>query len=303
MNSSFTTQTVGDHALELRLADVCLLRYVFRPETPERESPKPYGHPIATRGGNLLTGFRPNDHPWHHALALTLTLVDGQNFWGGPTWNPDSGYTWRENHGRQVHEAWETQQTDGGRARWVERLSWRAAQGEILLRETRSLRFTLIDTDPRHPAWALRWRSTLANATDRALRLSHYHAEGLAGSNYTGLVFRGARDLLANTADTSTGIVGPAGENAAQLHGQSTPWIAMRCSHDGDPGARSTIVFVNHQPAGGAWFLRPTLPAAAFCFHHPGATALDAGSRLELEHTLIFADGDADPGALAEGEE
>src|SRR6185503_13810634 len=83
-----------------------LWRYVYLSGAPANEAPRPYAHPIWSPAGDVLTNFRPNDHPWHHGLSLTITSVDGVNFWGGPTHQAADGYQWRHDHGTQVHRAW-----------------------------------------------------------------------------------------------------------------------------------------------------------------------------------------------------
>ncbi|WP_442890538.1 DUF6807 family protein [Congregicoccus parvus] len=291
----------GPESVEVWCRDAMLFRYVCSPETPGNESTRPYAHPVRSLAGRTLTNHRPNDHPWHHALSFTLTLVDGTNFWGGPTWSPETGYAWQSNHGTQKHAAWLTLEVEeaSGEALLRESVHWHGPQGELLVRETRTLRARILGPLDLEPAWCLRWHARLENATARTLRLSHYHAEGLAGSHYTGLFFRGARDLIANTADTSTGVIGPRGEDAAALHGTATTWMAMRCSHDGAPEARSTLVFVARRPSRATWFVRPALPATGFVFHHPDAHELAPAETLELDHALVVADGVAPPATLA----
>src|SRR6184192_3115530 len=83
-----------------------LWRYVYGPTTPANEAPRPYAHPVCSLRGDVLTNFRPVDHPWHHGLSLTLTSIGDVNFWGGPTYRAGEGYRWRQNHGMQIHRAW-----------------------------------------------------------------------------------------------------------------------------------------------------------------------------------------------------
>ena len=279
-------------ALELRHephrhVDVCLeggallWRYVYGPRTPGNEAPRPYAHPVCSLAGDVLTNFRPNDHPWHHGLSLTLTSVDGVNFWGGPTHRAADGYAWRDDHGTQVHRAWHVLTA----ARLEEALDWcDPKSGRVLLHERR-----VLQTEIAADAWALGWTSELFNVAGHDLTLGNYHALGrLAGSHYTGLQFRGARDLLDDHGDAAIGIMaegGLAGE--AAVHGAAAHWMEWATQHDGSL-RRTRIRFEN--PAGPLpWFVRAKHPIAAFAFHREHPQLLSAGGRLRLDHRLTFA--------------
>jgi len=257
-----------------------LWRYVYAPGTPANESPRPFAHPVRSLAGDVLTNFRPNDHPWHHALSLTLTSVDGVNFWGGPSHRAADGYQWRDDHGAQVHRAWLSLTAE----RLEERLDWcEPKSGREFLHEHRVLKTTLAPA-----AWSLRWTSELLNVTGHDLALGNYHAlGGLAGSHYTGLQFRGARELLDEHGDAAIGLTadgGLAGE--AAVHGAAARWMEWSCQHDGTL-RRTRIRFEN--PGGLlSWFVRPKNPLAAFAFHREHIHALPAGGTLRLEHVLTF---------------
>ncbi len=42
---------------------------------------RPYFHPVNTTRGQLLTDYKPVDHPWHHGLWFSWKYVNGVNFW------------------------------------------------------------------------------------------------------------------------------------------------------------------------------------------------------------------------------
>jgi hypothetical protein len=264
-------------------AGALLWRYVYAPEVPANEAPRPYAHPVRSLAGDTLTNFRPNDHPWHHALSLALTSVDGVNFWGGPTHTAGAGYRWQENHGVQRHCDWAVVTPE----RLEQTLEWCEPKAdEVLLRERRVLQTALIAG-----GWTLQWTSELQNATGRALVLGNYHSlGGLAGSHYTGLQFRGARDLLDEHGDATIGMRAEgdlAGE--AAVHGAPARWMEWSCQHDTSL-RRTRIRFEN--PAGPLpWFVRAKNPLAAFAFHREHPQSLAAGGQLRLDHLLTFASG------------
>jgi hypothetical protein len=260
-----------------------LWRYVYAPATPANEATRPFAHPVCSLAGDVLTNFRPNDHPWHHALSLTLSSVDGVNFWGGPTYAPEGGYQWRDNHGAQLHRAWISLAPE----RLEERLAWcEPKSGHELLHEHR-----VLETSLSQDAWSLRWTCELVNATGRELVLGNYEAlGGLTGSHYTGLQFRGARDLLvaAEHGDPTGGVTsegGRAGE--AAVHGTPARWMEWTAQHDGS--LRRTRIRFENPEAPLPWFVRPKLPLAAFAFHREKAQLLPSGGTLRFAHVLTFS--------------
>ena len=67
-----------DSHMDLVHDDVTLFSYVYRSQVPAYESPRPYFHPLRTRGGKIVSGFRPHDHRWHHGLSMTCAHLSGQ---------------------------------------------------------------------------------------------------------------------------------------------------------------------------------------------------------------------------------
>lgn len=273
---------VGADAVELRQADRLLLRYVYLPATPGDESPRPYAHPVRTLAGAELTNFRPNDHRWHHGLSFTINHVSGVNFWGGATYRRGETYQMRGDHGHQRHVAWR----ECTAQRLVHTLEWCSGSGEVLLREERTLTPRLDSAT----AWSLHWQAVLTNVAGRALTLGNYHShDGLVGAHYTGLQFRGARELLDEHGDTAIGIFaegGLAGE--AAVHGAAAHWMEWRGQKDTSL-QRVLVRFTN--PSGPLhWFVRRHNPLAAFPFHYDRDLDLAPAAQLTIDHLLTFAD-------------
>lgn len=285
MKNSFQLISLeNEGAVELRRAEGgLLLRYVYLPKTALTESPRPYAHPINTLRGDLLTLFRPNDHPWHHALSFTLTSVSGHNFWGGGSYRKDDGYKYRGDQGTQQHEAW----IEKSASRLAHTLAWCAgADGDVLLKEERSLTFSSVSDQ----AWSLRWQGTLVNVSGKTLQLGHYHStHGLVGSHYSGLQFRGARALLDDHGDTTIGISGEGGlQGEAAVHGAPVSWIEWQGQRD-ESLHRVAIRFDN---AGRRLhgFVRRSYPLASFPLNFAEDQPLAAGESFSVDHTLTFID-------------
>lgn len=257
-----------------------LWRYVYGPTTPANEATRPYAHPVCSLAGDVLTNFRPNDHPWHHGLSLTLSSVEGVNFWGGPTYGAADGYQWRDNHGAQIHRAWTALTAE----QLEETLDWcEAKSGRVLFHERRVLTTTLAAG-----AWTLGWSSELLNVAGHDLVLGNYHAVGgLDGSHYTGLQFRGARELLDEHGDAAIGVTSDGGRmGEAAVHGTTAPGMEWNCQHDGS--LRRTRVRFENRGDPIPWFVRPKLPLAAFSFHREKTHTVTAGGSLRLQHRLTF---------------
>lgn len=281
MSAGLTLHHEPERFVEIGLAEGPLLwRYYHVSRAPGNEAPRPFAHPVCSLGGDVLTNFRPNDHPWHHGLSLTLTSVDGTNFWGGPSYLAGEGYQWRNDHGVQVHRAWLGLEA----ARLEETVDWcEPKMGRVLLHEHRVLQTALV-----FEGWSLRWTSVLRNVAGRPLTLGNYHAlGGLAGSHYTGLQFRGARDLLDEHGDSAIGIRaegGRAGE--AAVHGTEASWMEWSCQHDGT--LRRTRIRFESLTGPLPWFVRAKNPLAAFAFQREHPQSLPAGAMLRLDHLLTF---------------
>ena len=274
----------GDRAVEIhRSGGGLLLRYVYRPDTALDESTRPYAHPVCTLAGEALTNFRPNDHRWHHGLNFTINCVAGHNFWGGGTYRKADGYQWRNDHGTQHHTAWLEQ----GAGQLVHTLDWRAgAAGELLLQEQRSLTFALLSPQ----AWSLRWAATLKNVSSRTLALGQYYSnQGLAGSHYSGLQFRGARDLLDDHGDATIGVFAEGNlSGEATVHGAAAHWMEWRGQKDMTQRHVTLRFASNTGPF--HCFVRRHHPLAALPFQYELDQPLTAGATLAIDYTLTFTD-------------
>lgn len=273
----------------VELDGVELARYVYLPDHPQLESPKPYFHPLRTLAGDVVSCYRPWDHLWHKGLQLALPHVDrvgggdevpGTNFWGGPTFVRDRGYTQLPNNGAQEHVAVDDPDAGPGAA-FAHRLDWRTEQGAVWLTEQRSWRVRTITG-----AWTLRFDSRLRNASGRTLRFGSPTTHGRPAAGYGGLFWRGPRSF------TGGAVLSPAGEGAENLMGERAPWLAYVGRHDGETRT-STICFVDdpaNPRAPTPWFVR-SQPYAAVCpapFFDEELDLAD-GDTLSLGYDLVVA--------------
>jgi len=221
-----------DHALgrsvTVSAGGVGLFTYVYRPDTPRLESPKPYLHPIRTLAGDVVSLFRPHDHVWHKGIAWSLPNVGPQNFWGGPTFVRDKGYVQLDNNGTMAHCSLSlTADTI------VEELDWLTSDGARWFTEHRRIVLSIVDE-----AWSLTFTTAMTNVSGAEIRLGSPTTEGRPNAGYGGLMWRGPRSF------TGGEVIAPDDTGGDDLMGVRAPWLAFRGRHDGH-GRTSTLVFVD----------------------------------------------------------
>ena len=276
-----------DTAVEARWDGTTLFRYVYRPDEPQLESPRPYLHPVRTLSGDLVTEYRPDDHPWHKGIAWSLPNVGTENFWGGPTYRRTDGYIQLSNNGAMRHDGFETVSVPAagdGVAHLDERLSWVTEAGETWFTERRRIAVTAW---PDEAAWVCGFEFTMRNVSGRPVRIGSPTTEGRENAGYGGLFWRGPRSF------TYGRVVTPDGTGGDELMGWRGPWMAFA-------GPESTLIF-RDSPANfshpGQWFVRSTpfacvCPAPFFAAEHE----VPAGSPLTLRYDVVVADDPLDPG-------
>ncbi|MEV4110472.1 PmoA family protein [Nonomuraea sp. NPDC049695] len=274
-----------DREVTVAAGDVDLFTYVYRPDTPVLESPKPYLHPIRTLGGRLVSLFRPHDHVWHKGIAWSLPHVGEHNFWGGPTYVHGKFYVQLENNGSATHREMTALTAGGGRAEIAHTLDWTSQAGAPVIEERRSLSAQVLD----EATWALVFETEMTNVSGGTLAFGSPTTKGRENAGYGGLFWRGPRSFTNGT------IQSPAGAGGDELRGTRAEWFGFRGRHD-ETGDHSTIVVVDaasnpqHPPQ---WFARSEdfaclCPAPFFSEE----VELPDGESLRFRYAVVIADGD-----------
>jgi hypothetical protein len=263
-------------AVRLRLGGFAVAEYVVEPAVDRTLSPRPYLHPVRTLGGVVVTDALPDDHRWHLGASLAVQDVAGSNLWGGRTYVRGSGYTWREDHGRIVHEGFTARADD----RLEQRLRWCDPAGATLFDEQRELHARPLPG--RTDAWALAVSYTLSAPPGRDVMLGSPATNGRpGGAGYGGFFWRAAPGSEPPRVFTATAT----GEE--EVNGATDPWVALV-----SPAPRPyTLVFVG-LGKGDHWFVRSTMypgVCAAFAFARPKLVV--AGTSLAGHHKVLVADG------------
>jgi hypothetical protein len=290
----------GDTAVTAVWEDLELFRYVYLPDDPQLESPRPYFHPVRTLAGDAVTLYRPHDHVWHKGIALSLPNVGPENFWGGPTFRAGR-YVQEHNDGAMRHEGFDSLSHDGwdvggekdGVVRLAERLTWVTESGQTPVAERRRIAATVWPADS---AWLLAFETTLVNTSGADIVIGSPTTEGRPDAGYGGLFWRGPRSFTGGT------VVTPDGTGGDELMGARGPWLGFAGRHDGLSRA-STLVF-RDAPGNfsypSQWFVRST-PYACLCPapFFDTACPFAAGASLTLRYDIVIADGELDPAGCA----
>lgn len=272
-----------------------LMTYVYRPDPEPFESRKPYVHPLRTLSGRLVTGYRPSDHRWHKGLQMTASHLSGQNFWGGNSYVHGEGYLpLPDRIGCMRHDGFDAVGVAGNRLTMRERLTWIENGGAEWARERRTL--TVHSVEPADGSWALDWSIHLTNTRPEPLRFGSPTTAGRQAAGYTGLHWRGPRDLTGGDVVRPDGHGGAGEAGAADMMGRAAPWLAFTGEHDGVE-AHSTLVFA-HAPENEAavspshWFVRsePT-PTVALSWAFFEEFTLPSGAAFSYRYRIVVADG------------
>ncbi|MEV6343203.1 PmoA family protein [Actinoplanes sp. NPDC051851] len=281
-----------DHALDrsvtVTAGDIPLFTYVYRPDTVQLESPKPYLHPIRTLAGDLVSLFRPHDHVWHKGIALSLPHVGEHNFWGGNTYT-DGRYVQLANNGAAVHR--ELIALTG--ERMAHTLDWTSQAGAPIITEERELTWSLAD----ETTWALTFSTALTNVSGDTIDFGSPTTKGRENAGYGGLFWRGPRDF------TNGLIHSPDKTGGDELRGSRAEWFAFTGKHDGSDRT-STVLMLDdttnpqHPPQ---WFARTEefacLNPAPFFSEE---VALPHGDTLSFRYAVVVAAGDPPASELAD---
>ena len=269
-----------DGSLVVSVDGVPVLTYVYRPDVAQLESPRPYLHPLVTLGGEVVTQSRPADHVWHQGLSLALPNVTAasatHNFWGGPTFVRDEGYSQLPNNGTVTHRGFTALVASDHGVEIEEMLQWTSSTGALVFTEKRRLTISAVDD-----AWSLLFATVLRNASGDALSIGSPGTEGRAGAGYGGLFWRGPASMEHGEVFGSHG----------DTMGSRGDWMAYSAS-------AATVVMTDHpgnprHPA--PFFVRADeyagLNPAPF-FSEPLEVA--AGEKIRFAYTVTIADGPSD---------
>lgn len=207
----------------IAIGGVEVARYSVASDVNRVDLSKPHFHPLRTRAGIEITGFAPEDHPWHHGLMFAFPRVNGHNLWGGGTFHDlDRGYVVVDDHGRMDHVRWEEVSSTEDSTRLVEHNAWRGRNEQELLEERREWR-----VEPVHigdvDGYLIDLDTTLINPAPSAVALATPAGRGRPDGGYGGLFLRLAVGFTADALIAEDGPVQASGHESRTfvVHGQT----------------------------------------------------------------------------------
>jgi hypothetical protein len=236
------TACVGGHEL---------FRYHYRPPLDPFECPAPYFHPLRTLGGGLVTTLRPHDHRWHKGLAMTISHLSGQNFWGGFTYvhgAENGGYVRLPNVGSLAHRDFGPKPETGHG--FTESVDWISAEGERWIAESRGVAVHAANLEEGY--WTLQFDTALLNVSGRVLEIGSPTVFGRPLAGYSGFFWRGPRSFAGGRVLAGGGLEGP------EVMGRRAPWLAYTGEFDEIDGHATLVFRAAPDTPGGepCWFVR-----------------------------------------------
>ncbi|MEM7532527.1 MAG: PmoA family protein [Chloroflexota bacterium] len=289
---------IYNDTIEVGYKDQQLFHYVYIPDMPQLEAPKPYFHPMHTLAGDLITNYRPYDHIWHKGLMMTMAHLSDvnptgedtkANFWGGGSYVHGTGYVQLPNNGSMTHQGWDQVTCDGASVQMDERLTWLTYDGDAWIDEERQMG---VHVDEAAGYWQLDYRTKLTNIHSLDVVFGSPTTAGRPNAGYGGLFWRGPRSFLNGIVLTGGG---PNGDMAGpDVMGTSAAWLSYTGRHDGTANT-STMIFIDH-PSNPRyptkWFLRTDpFACASFAFSFDEELTLSPTDALDFRYRIIIANG------------
>lgn len=290
MPSVETSEVRIQHApdgVDISIGDDRIAHYALTSAVSRVDLPKPHFHPLLTRGGVEITGFAPEDHPWHHGLQFAFPRVDGHNLWGGGTFHDlERGYTVIDDHGSMSHEGW-----DESADELAERVRWRGRNDEELIDERRQWTIVAQSVDGTD-GYALELDTELRSLTGADVLLSTPAGRGRPDGGYGGLFLRLGENFAAEGLYGQDGEITASGAESRTLvvHGRTGDDAAVTLGLSfRDPSA----------PGAQAWLYRfDPFSAIGWASAYSEDLVLPANTPLHFRHRLLVLDGHVDPAAV-----
>ncbi|HAQ21289.1 MAG TPA: hypothetical protein DCR40_18970 [Prolixibacteraceae bacterium] len=250
---------------------------------------KPYFHPLSTIVGSVLTGLRPEDHPWHRAVWFSWKYINGLNYWEeDPKTGKSEGITELKSVKYELEK-------DFG-AEFKMQLSYHPPTGDELLHELRSVKLSAPATDG---SYFMDWESTFTALADEVVLDRTPLPDEPKGKSWGGYAGFSAR-MNNQLWDVKT--INDSGEKE-QLHGKASRWITYEMK---DLKGKTVSMTIFDHPSNpnhpNNWFISNDR-ATPFYYFSPAVVfdqkmILKKGEKLKLKYRLLVSSGELNQAIL-----
>lgn len=246
------------------------------------EETKPYFHPLTLPDGSVLTGERPDDHPWHLGAWYSWKYLNGKNFWE------------EDEKGRPLDGVSEVASVtflphDDFSAEIHLHVDYVTHAGMHLMRE-----FRRIDLSSPNEKGGYRVDSQHRFVAQQDTVINRYYYGG-----YSLRMLKGARldwhfmDAAGNSWTGGQTTIQPR-EDSPSLTGPASPWVTFVDNVEGRSMGAAIIDHPSNPRHPTHWLVIPDMPFFSPIIHWDSDLSLTSGEELTLGYSLvIWADRDA----------
>lgn len=249
----------------------------------DKKEGKPYFHPLSTIDGSVLTGLRPEDHPWHRAIWFSWKYINGLNYW------EEDRVTGRSEGITELKSVRYNLAKQFG-AEFNLELTYHPPTGNDVLKEERSVRLSALAEDG---SYFMDWESTFTALADEVMLDRTPLLNEPDGKSYGGYAGFSAR---LNNQLWDVKAVNDSGETE-QLHGKASRWITYEAKNlKGHPVAITIFDHPENINHPGKWFISNDTETPFYYFSpaliFDQKLILKKGEKLHLKYRLLVSSGE-----------
>lgn len=249
----------------------------------DKKEGKPYFHPLSTIDGSVLTGLRPEDHPWHRAIWFSWKYINGLNYW------EEDRVTGRSEGITELKSVRYNLTKQFG-AEFNLELTYHPPTGNDLLKEERSVRLSAPAEDG---SYFMDWESTFTALADEVVLDRTPLPNEPDGKSYGGYAGFSAR---LNNQLWDVKAVNDSGETE-QLHGKASHWMTYEAKNlKGQPVAITIFDHPENINHPGKWFISNDTETPFYYFSpaliFDQKLILKKGEKLRLKYRLLVSSGE-----------
>jgi len=244
---------------------------------------KPYFHPLSTIDGSVLTGLRPEDHPWHRAVWFSWKYINGLNYWEEDRETGKSeGITELKSVKYKLNKLFG--------AEFNLELTYHPPTGSDLLKEERSVQLSSPVADG---SYFMDWESTFTALADEVVLDRTPLPDEPDGKSWGGYAGFSAR-LNNQLWDVKT--INDSGETE-NIHGKSSRWVTYEVKNlKSEPVSMTIFDHPSNPNHANKWFISND-PSTPFYYFSPAVVfdqkmILKKGEKLHLRYRLLVTSGE-----------